>query len=264
MNQTPPSRRPPRSVTGFSRGKGERPRIIGHRGLCRQGIVENTLAAFEAAVDERADAVELDIRACAAGELVVAHDPTLERVTERADRRPIADLTRAELDRVELSVGFRVPTLAEVLAYTRAHRVPVNIEMKRDVPSRTSVVRALARLLVTWDPSHAILVSSFDPFMLAGLRALVPRAPIALLVHRSGFRRLATSIAGPIGACAIHLERTLTRPELLRSLRLRGLLVNVWTVNDPAEARDLADLGVDGLITDYPRRLLDAFEAQRS
>jgi glycerophosphoryl diester phosphodiesterase len=241
------------SVRGFSlRG---RPLVIGHRGMRRPGLVENTLAAFAAAVSEGAGAIELDVRACASGELVVVHDPTLERVTGGVDTRAVADLTLGELERVELvhdGGRARVSSLAEVLAFARELGLPVNVELKRDAPNRAEIVRAAARLLGGWDPAHAVLVSSFDPVMLAGLAALSPRVPRAILVHRTRWHLLHAGLALPLGAGAVHLARTLTRPDLVRSLRARGLLVNVWTVNDASEARDLAALGVDGIITDAP------------
>jgi glycerophosphoryl diester phosphodiesterase len=246
------------SLLGFARDG--RPLVIGHRGVRRPGLAENTLAAFEAAADEGAEAVELDVRLCRSGELVVLHDPTLERVTEGADTRAAADLTQSELARVPLPGGASVPSLAEVLAFARERRLPVNVELKRDVPSRPEVVRAAARLLGGWDPAHAVLVSSFDPAMLAGLAALAPRVPRAILVHRTRWHLLHAGLALPLGAAAVHLERTLTRPDLLRSLRARGLRVNVWTVNDPGEARDLAALGVDGLISDAPGEVRAALE----
>jgi glycerophosphoryl diester phosphodiesterase len=237
---------------GFFRRGASRPLIIGHRGVRRAGLAENTLVAFEASAREGAEAFELDVRVCASGELVVVHDPTLGRVTEGADVRAVADLDLAELARVALPGGARVSPLADVLAFARERRLPVNVELKRDAPSRTAIVRAAARLLGSWDPAHGILVSSFDPAMLLALRRLAPRVPAALLVHRTPWHLVATTLSQPFGADAIHLERTLTRPELVRALRARGLVLNVWTVNDPGEARDLAALGVDGIITDDP------------
>jgi glycerophosphoryl diester phosphodiesterase len=218
----------------------------------REGLVENTLPAFTAAADEGAEAFELDVRVCASGDLVVAHDPTLERVTDGADGRAIADLALHDLARVPLPGGAHVPTLAEVLAFARARRLPVNVEMKRDAPSRAEIVRATARLLARWDPAHPILVSSFDPAMLSLLALLAPHVPRAVLVHRTAWYRLHAATSIPIGAAAVHIVRTLTAPELLKGFKAQGLLVNVWTVNDAAEARDLAALGVDGLITDDP------------
>ncbi len=230
----------------------DRPVVIGHRGVRRPGLVENTLAAFEAAVREGAEAIELDVRTCATGELVVLHDETLERITEGADTRAAADLSLAELCRAPLPGGARVPSLADALAFARERGLPVNVELKRDAPSRPAIVRAAARLLGRWDPEHPVLVSSFDPFMLAGLRALVPHVPRAILVHRTRYHLLHAATAAPLGAAAIHLDRTLARPALVRWLRARGLAVNVWTVNDVQEARDLATLGVGAVITDAP------------
>lgn len=240
------------SLLGFARDENARPLVIGHRGVRRPGVVENTLPAFEIAADEGAEAIELDVRVCATGELVVVHDPTLERITEKADTRAVADLPFEELGRVPLPGGARVPLLAEVLAFARARRLGVNVEMKRDAPSRPAIVRAVARLLDEWDPAHAVLVSSFDPPMLAGLALLAPRVPRAVLVHRTSYHPIHAAMAIPVGAAAVHLCRTLTRPDHVRRLLGRGLLVNVWTVNDPAEARDLAALGVSGIITDAP------------
>ena len=250
------------SLPGFSRGGG-RPVIIGHRGVRRAGMVENTLPAFAAAAAEGAEAIELDVRLCAGGEVVVAHDPTLARITEGADPRAIADLAWSELARVELPGGARVPRLAEVLAFAREQHLPVNVEVKHDAPSRPALVRAVARLLGGWDPKHPLLLSSFDPAVVAGLALLVPRVPRVILVHRTRWHGVHAATSVPLGAAAVHLERTLTRPELVAALRARGLLVNVWTVNDPAEARDLAALGVDGLITDAPGEIRAALAAPR-
>jgi glycerophosphoryl diester phosphodiesterase len=237
----------------FTRRRREgRPLVIGHRGVRRPGVVENTLDAFEAAIVEGAEAVELDVRVCASGELVVLHDPTLARITGGADDRAAADLPLDEISRVALPGGARVPSLAEVLAFARGRGLPVNVELKHDAPSRVAAVRAAARLLGGWDPAHGIVVSSFDPAMVAGLALMAPRVPRALLVHRSRWEGLATAVSRPSTFDAVHLERTLTRPEVVRALLGRGLVVNVWTVNDAGEARDLAALGVHGLITDDP------------
>lgn len=247
-------------LRGFARAEGGRPRIIGHRGVRREGVVENTLAAFQIAADEGAEALELDVRVCASGEVVVLHDPTLERVSGGADGRAAAELSLRELARVDLPGGARVPTLAEVLAFARERRLPLNVEMKRDVPSRTAVVRAVARLLGRWDPAHPVLVSSFDPAMLSGLALLAPQVPRAVLVHRTPWHGVHAATSIPVGAAAVHIERTLTRPEMVRRLLGRGQIVNVWTVNDPREARDLAALGVDGIITDAPGETREALE----
>jgi glycerophosphoryl diester phosphodiesterase len=238
--------------------------VIGHRGVRRPGVAENTIDAFRAAADEGAEAIELDVRASATGEAVVLHDPDLARVTGGTDGRRVADLSLSELGRVELGhvgSGVRVPTLAEALAFARERRLGVNVELKHDAPSRPAIARAAARILAGWDPAHAILVSSFDPLTLALFAALVPRIPRAILVHRTRYHLAHAAMGGPLGVAAVHLARTLTRPALVRAIRARGVAVNVWTVNEAHEARDLAALGVDALITDAPGDVRAALEA---
>ena len=249
-----------RATPGFAR-IDERPRVIGHRGVratkerLDTAAPENTLAAFEQAFREGAEGVELDVRVCATGELVVLHDPTLAHVTAGADARAAIDLDPRELARVPLAQGASIPLLTEVLAFARAHRLPVNVELKRDVPSRAAVVKAAARLLGSWDPTHPILVSSFDPVMLAGFAWLAPRVRRAMLVHPQQWRRTALLAAHPLRVDAVHLEHTLATPERVARLHAAGKLVNAWTVNDVDEARRLATAGVDGLITDVPARI---------
>ncbi len=239
------------AIAGFDRVAG-RPRIIGHRGVRRPDPPENTRASFEASVREGAEAIELDVRLCATGELVVMHDPTLAHMTGERDQRAIADLGWDELRAIELPPAERAPLLIEVLTWARKQKLPVNVEMKRDVPSRGAVVRATAEALRSWDPAHPVLVSSFDPLMLAGLALLAPRLSRALLVHQKEWRRTAEQLAKVMQVAAVHLERSLVTEARVRALHAAGKRVNVWTVNEPDEARRLAALGVDGIITDVP------------
>jgi glycerophosphoryl diester phosphodiesterase len=248
----------PWPLSRFRRGEGARPLVFGHRGVRRaEGPAENTLAAFAAAAREGADGVELDARLAASGELVVFHDATLARMTGGADTRALADLSFAELRRVELPGGERVPLVADALALAREAGIAVNVEIKHDAPDRAALVRAAARLLHVWDPAHAVLVSSFDPAMLAGIRLTLPRVPVAQLVHKNRYSSVATRAAA-FAADAVHIERVIASRPLIDAIRRRGRIVDVWTVNSPVEARDLAALGVDGLITDVPGDVLAA------
>lgn len=217
------------------------------------------MAAFALAAEQGADGIELDVRLCASGELVVAHDPTLSRVTEGADTRNVADLPYFELARVDVGQGEGIPRLTEVLAFARTKRLLVNVEMKRDVPNRMAVVRATARILKSFaDAPRWVLVSSFDPAMLAAFGLLLPQIPRAFLFEEESRLLHSGWPAFPLRAIAIHPPRTRANPATLRAYRERGLIVNVWTVNDPDEARDLALLGIDGLITDVPDVVCEA------
>src|SRR5689334_23918619 len=120
-------------VTRFRRQDGAPPFVYGHRGV-RGEAPENTMAAFELARKYGVQGVELDVRPCRSGEVVVIHDPTLVRSTGGRDSRAVADLDLRELREADVGAGERVPLLTEVLDWARASKLCVNVEIKRDVP----------------------------------------------------------------------------------------------------------------------------------
>lgn len=231
------------------------PVLVGHRGV-RGARPENTVAAIELAASQGAHAVEIDVRPCASGELVVAHDPTLERVTGGDDQRAISSLTRVDLAAVDLGGGARLPCLHTVLDRCAALGIGLNVELKNDVPDRFRAVRAAARALRSRD-DLTMVVSSFDPRMLAAFRHLAPRVPIALLLHPE--HPNVQLFAAPLGAVAVHLARSLAGSAAIARWHRRGLSVWVWTVNDPLEAERLLQDGADGIISDNPDRLAPLF-----
>ena len=235
-----------------------RPIVLGHRGARRRAS-ENTLQAFELAMEEGADGVELDVRLDRNGDVVVIHDPSLERVTNGRDKRLIEELGRNDYAAVDLGGGARVPALEEVLDWARTRGARVNVELKRDVRRRGLFVWKVAKLLAREpDARDRFLVSSFDPRLVAAVARLLPRVPTGWLVDepgpipgRSFFERL-------VGARAVHPKASLVTAAGISPWQRDGLFVNVWTVNDPDEARRLDELGVDALISDEPGKILAA------
>ena len=243
--------------TTWIRQRDCRPLVLGHRGV-RGDAPENTMSAFQLAKEQGADGIELDIRLDASGDAVVIHDRTLERVTNGEDARKVEDLTREELNWVNVGDGQRVPRLIEVLDWAENESMRVNVEIKQDVPSRFAIVREVARILrARRGAGRSIIVSSFDPAIVM-LVGRATRVPTALLFHADQrFGRKGRAWRA-LGATAVHPERVLCSPERVRHWKKQGALVNVWTVNDPNEARDLAALGVDGLVSDCPGEILSA------
>jgi glycerophosphoryl diester phosphodiesterase len=217
------------------------------------------MQAFDLAASHGARGVELDIRPCKTGEIVVFHDVTLRRCSANADERRVCDVPWQELSRVDLGAGARIPLLAEVLDWAAPRGMLVNVEMKRDVPDRRALVAATAELLrAVPDAGSRIIVSSFDGLMLGRLGGLLPEVARGFLFE-PGQRVLRFGWAVPfVRASAVHPERTLVTPAAYRMWRLARRLVNVWTVNDPEEARRLSAIGVDGLITDRPDVIVEA------
>jgi len=218
------------------------PLIYGHRGT-RRGAPENSLAAIRLALDQGADGVEIDVRLCGSGEPVVLHDPDLLRVAGIAE--DVAKLSLPELLRCDLGGGERVPRLQDALEWVLDAGAVLNIELKPDVPDAVALIRAVVAELQRRPGAELqrVLLSSFSPSMCRMLSAALPDVAVALLFDRA-------PAEAPPGSRALHPHHALATPEHVQRWHAAGLLVNVWTVNDPERARALVALGVDGIITD--------------
>jgi glycerophosphoryl diester phosphodiesterase len=218
----------------------EGPAIIAHRGASATHA-ENTLEAFIAAHSLGADAVELDVRRTADGHLIVIHDATYP------DGRPVAHTPAAERP-------AHVPSLADALA--AAEPCWVNVEIKNlphevgHDPEEAVAVDA-ARWLAD-GPSVTVLVSSFTPPTLAAVRRTAPQLDTALLLFAIGDPATTVAEAVSAGHAAIHPFDPIVDVTLIDAAHDAGLAVNVWTVDAPDRIRQLADLGVDGIVTNMP------------
>lgn len=247
-------------AAGSWRRRGGRPLVLGHRGAPHRAP-ENTLRAFELALEEGADGVELDVRLDADGNVVVAHDPTLERVSRGEDDRAVESLPWSELRRVDVGGGERIPRLEAVIDWARDRGTRLNIEVKQNVKRRAYLTWQVARMVrEAPDAAGWLLLSSFHPAMLAMLARLSPETPAAWLVHDRQKVLKKTPGRRLVGAAAIHPQSTIATRRNLDTWKKAGLIVNVWTVNEPDEARRLSDLGVDGLISDRPGKIVAALE----
>jgi glycerophosphoryl diester phosphodiesterase len=237
------------------------PLVVGHRGGRGEGWPpENTLPAFAQARAQGARAVELDVRTCAGGGVVVFHDETLARMTHGRDARRVCDVPEEELLRVDLGHGATIPSLRDVLAWARGEGVAVNVEMKHDVPRRLQLARETVAIALA--SGADVVLSSFDPLLLGLAAAYGPSLARALLTQheqRLWIDALQETIR-PRLVAALHLERTQAQPALLARCRRRGLRVGVWTVNDPVEARELVRNGAASIITDRPGEILRALD----
>lgn len=233
----------------------DRPLILGHRGA-RHAAPENTFAAFDLALAEGAEGIELDVRMNASGEVVVCHDVTLERVTEGRDKRAVHELTSRECDAVRLAGEERLPRLADVLVWAKRHQACVNVELKADGRRRRDLVRAVAELTRQPGRPELVLVSCFNAAMIAGHAVLAPKVPSAWLVESPRLAMLAPLVW--TGNTAVHPKATLVTAERVARWKSWGRRVHVWTVNDVESARELAAVGVDCLISDCPGKLREA------
>lgn len=231
-----------------------RPLIIAHRGLT-SAAPENTVAAFQAAVDAGADGVELDVRLSRDGEVVVLHDPGLERTTNGTG--PAARRTLAELKQFDIGglSGERIPTLGEVFDALPASFLTI-VELKLygvgfwKLASRAlQVVREAGRMETT-------MLASFSPFSLLAVRLIEPRALRGLIWsgdHPPPARgRWLSPLAAPHW---LNPNETGFSQELLRRAHARGQRVLAWDVSAGADLNDLAAMGLDAVVTDHAEAL---------
>ena len=235
-----------------------RPLVAAHRG----GALlwpENSLTAFRGALGLGVDLLELDVHLTRDGEVVVIHDPTLERTT--AGHGAVADHTWAELATVRLrsAAGDGIPRLREVLELVRPTAVRLQVEIKGRV-NRTRYLgieeKVLALLRETGLLERAT-VMAFEWETLERLRALDPGVRLTGLLSRRGAEllggvRVAVERLAAIRANDLGIERTALSPEAVAAARAGGLGIGVWTVNDPEELRRALAAGVDYVTTDRP------------
>jgi glycerophosphoryl diester phosphodiesterase len=214
------------------------PLVIAHRGSSWD-LRENTIPAFEEAIEVGADYIELDVQATKDGVPVVFHDLRLDRMTK--GHGPLRRRTFAELR----SLDPQIPTLEEVVELARG-RVGIMAELKRPYLFRRSdIVRRTLDLL----DDSAVLVS-FEPRALREARRLRPKMR---LIQHVGFGVSIRRAAGY--AWAVGLEDSRATPRAIGRARALGLEATVYTVNDPARMRELAALGVAGIFSDQPALL---------
>lgn len=227
-------------------------KIWAHRGSHGSGgPLENTLDAFDRAVAEGADGIELDVHLSADGVPMVFHDETLARLTDDADPIRLDALTADALIARRLCADARMPTLADVFDGYLG-RIALNVEVKTP-----AAVTAVARLLAGRG-EHDVMISSFYPSAVAAAAEHLPRVPRGYIVEPTLSPRGWTPALTPFARLARlrathwHPYHRLVHRPLVSALHRRGIRVNVWTINAPDIARRMARCGVDGIMTDRP------------
>ncbi len=259
--------------------------IIAHRGA-RSLAPENTLPAAAKALENHADGWELDVAMSADGELVVLHDDTLERTSNVMsvfpERKPwsVYEFSLAELEQLDFGSWFvesdpfgqisqenvaasdlenyrgtRIPKLEEALEYTQSNHWWVNIEIKdaSGTPSDAVIVSEVVRLIEKMGMEDQVLISSFNWDYLNQVKALNPDLATGVLAKSIVMDPV--SLMKKLDAQAFHPGIKVTLAAQVKQLRENNYDVNVWTVNEVSDMERLIEMGVTGIITDFPQRL---------
>ena len=229
-----------------------RPLIVGHRGASAHAP-ENTLAAFRLAREQGADAIELDAKRCASGEVVIMHDVTLNRTTNGDGN--VHEWSLAELHSLDAGKGERVPTLDEVFEFAGSDLL-INVEVTNYTTRNDGLEEAVVKVVRRHNTAERILFSSFNPLSVRKLAGLAPDIPRAILYSPDMPLYLRDVWFGPFVSHQFrHPEFSMITPQYVQWLAKHGLRVNTWTVNAPAEIRRMAACNVNGIIGDSPKTM---------
>lgn len=234
-----------------------RPVIFAHRGASAHAP-ENTIAAFELALAQEADAIELDVKLSADGYVIVHHDATVDRTTNGKGR--VKDLSLAELKKLDAGSFFsekyqgeKIPTLEEVFDAV-GKRTFINVELTNYNTPRDHLVETVCMLVKKHQMQKRIIFSSFFASNLSKARHFLPDVPRGLLALGGWMGIWARSFGFVFGKYqALHpYLRDTTQQQVSRVHRLNRR-IHVWTVNKSEDMRRLFHWGVDGIFTDDPQ-----------
>jgi glycerophosphoryl diester phosphodiesterase len=247
--------------------------VIAHRGGRSLGP-ENTLYTYRNAVKLGVDVLEMDIRSTRDGQLIVLHDDTVARTTNATG--PVENYSLVDLKKLDAAhrwspdnghtfplrnKGVKIPTLAEV--FNAFPETKMNLEIKE---SRSSTIHSLCRLIRDHQMTKKIMVASFDADSLKEFRSLCPQvatsagASEAMLFY--GLQKVYLEAAYAPSAQALQVPETfrnlrVVNRRFIQAAHARNMRIHVWSVNDVKVMQRLLELGVDGIMTDYPQRLLE-------
>ena len=232
---------------------------IAHRGASGSAP-ENTAAAFERAIQIGVDAIEVDVHGTSDGRVVVIHDPTLDRTTDRSGW--VREQTFEQIRHADAGAWFgaqfrgeQVPLLEEAIETTR-HRALLLVEIKGDF-----LAEKVLQIVGETDAADQVVIQSFNPETIRRVKLLDAGIPTALLIgklpaapSRVRARRLVKQVL-EVGANALAIWHTTLTPSFFEEMRKRAVSVWAWTVDEELVMRDMVQMGVQGIITNHPERL---------
>lgn len=226
---------------------GERLLIIAHRGASADAP-ENTIRAFQLALEQGADGIEFDVMLSADNIPVVIHDDTVDRTTNGVGT--VKSMTVAQLQQLDAGNGETIPTLDQVLE-TFGRNWLLNIEIKLYGWFNKGCEKAIANIISKHNLADSVVVSSFDFRVMRRARRVMPAGTGLALLRDDSYVYTHQLFKGQFD----HPHAKLVTTQSMNKAHATGQRVNVWTVDDSAEAQRLQALGVNALITNRPAAL---------
>jgi glycerophosphoryl diester phosphodiesterase len=232
------------------------PCIFAHRGASSYAP-ENTIAAFNLAIKQGADAIELDAKLCLDEHVVIIHDQTVDRTTSDSGR--VSEMRLAELQKLDagshFDVAFRdeiIPTLDQVLEEV-GKRIYINIELSNYASKSDPLPEKTAEIVQRHAMEQWVMFSSFNPLALLRAKRILPNVPFGLLALSGRSGSWARSWLGNwLHYQALHPHFSDADEALVERVHRRGARIHPFTINLEPDMLALKMLNVDGIITDDP------------
>ncbi len=222
---------------------------IAHRGFTKS-FPENTIEAFQAAIDNNFDAIELDIQFSKDGHAIVFHDENLSRLT--ANFAEVNDLTLPELKELRIDKIYSIPTLAEVLEFIGGKSIVI-VEIK-DPKAVEEVVKQLEKSIKGDSRSYnQFIISSFDWTVLTEVALLNSQIKLGVLTFDEIEKALA--FAEVIKADCIFPHFSLLNAEICEEISQKNIKIYPWTVNEIDDLQRIKTLKINGIISDFPQNI---------
>jgi glycerophosphoryl diester phosphodiesterase len=233
-----------------------RPLIISHA-ACGGHAPENTLAGIRKAIELGSEAIEIDVQASSDGVPMLMHDVTVDRSTNGSGA--VAAMTMEALRTLDAG-GEPVPRLAEVLDLTRG-KVLLVMEIKQP-----GVEEHIARVVHDANALDDVMAWSFFPEALTGMRAAEPKVPCALLIGGESMPKWDSIRASAIklGVQGVSIYNPTVDATVAEDCRRRGLALYTWTPDSRKEIARLTDLGVDGVCSNFPEKIVSVLDGWRA
>lgn len=218
---------------------------IAHRGVHTKSP-ENSISSFYDAINQGADAIEIDVRLCGSGEVIVFHDPWLKRMTSTSGN--IRNISYEDISKLTfVDSEEKIPLLSEVLDLF-ANKIPINIEIKDINILNHEIAKKVIEQLKSIKSPDSIWISSFNPLVLDFIKTIEPSIKTGFLFNKT--RYIPLLLSQFLQFDAWHPNFNLVDEEFVQVARVKGKEIFPWTVNDIEEINRLKSLEVDGIITD--------------
>lgn len=226
---------------------------------------ENTLLAFQKAIEGGAKGIELDVHKTKDNQLVVIHDEDIQRTF--LGKGLVKDYTLKELkmfscrkDLFQGDTACKIPTLEEVFELIKDQETILNIELKTDCIHYAQIEEDVLKMIHTYKMSDRLLISSFNHKSLEMVKSIDSTMKTGVLFGEP-IEDIAT-YATRLKANAIHPNLRLVDGDMIKKVHEVGLAINIYTVNDPISIIKCQEQGVDSIFTDYPKLCKEILTAQ--